>query len=119
MADWKLQVCNSQYTASILFVNRSKISQKKKRNFSTCYEIMQPMVKYIPKNKNIFYYILQNAILFQSILFQSIFTSLLVQKIILLIPTNTPFHHTSVIFHLPVFCVQPSQQFTPKTSPLT
>ena len=31
MADWKLQVCNSQYTASILFVNRSKISQKKKK----------------------------------------------------------------------------------------
>ena len=60
---------------------------------------MQPMVKYIPKTKNIFHYILQNAILFQPILFQSIFTTLLVQKIILIIPTNTPFHHTSVTIY--------------------
>ena len=29
------QFTELQYTASILFVNRSKISQKKKRNFST------------------------------------------------------------------------------------
>ena len=32
---------------------------------------------------------------------------------ILTIPTNTPFLYTSAIFHL-YFCVQPSQQSTPK-----
>ena len=39
---------------------------------------------------------------------------LFVHKIILKIPTNTLLPYTSAIFHLPIFCAQPSQQSTPK-----
>ena len=39
---------------------------------------------------------------------------LLVHKIILAIPTNTFFFYTSAILQQLIFCVQPSQQFTPK-----
>ena len=34
---------------------------------------------------------------------------LLVHKIILTIPTNTPFHYNPVILHLPIVCLQQSQ----------
>ena len=40
---------------------------------------------------------------------------LFVDKIILAIPTNTPFYYSTTVFHFPAFYIQSSQKSTPKT----
>ena len=61
-------------------------------------------------------YTTTSAISTKSPLLQSTFTSLfhayLLAKSSLRFPTNIPFLYTSAVFHLPIFCVQPSQQST-------